>query len=387
MTISQGKTEIRHVSKRDGLPSDYILFLGQDARGQTWVGTDYGAAVWAAGQWIVYTHEDGMVWDDCAANAFWPEPDGAVWIGTLKGLSFFRQASQPAQPPAPPSVITSAKLGQHTADPAVRSEVPFRDHDFLVSFAGLTFLSEKNVRFRYRLVGLDHAWIETALREVRYSSLPAGSYRFEVQARKIGMNVLGRDRLDPKQADYATVLTKIKSLGAASLYFGGNPQAGIKVVKQSYEILPGIVKGGGDGIYEPDILSGAGFPACEGWYATIAAPHLLDDPKSADWVKNYATRYKKQPNDYCITCYDAVLVIADALGRLVKSGGPITRAAMRDAIEATKIDTLQGTISFDKNGDLTSRIISVFQIRRETAFPPDDMQHQFKYVGVAPQEV
>jgi signal transduction histidine kinase/ligand-binding sensor domain-containing protein/AmiR/NasT family two-component response regulator len=183
MTISQGKTEIRHVSKRDGLPSDYILFLGQDARGQTWVGTDYGAAVWAAGQWIVYTHEDGMVWDDCAANAFWPEPDGAVWIGTLKGLSFFRQASQPAQPPAPPSVITSAKLGQHTADPAVRSEVPFRDHDFLVSFAGLTFLSEKNVRFRYRLVGLDHAWIETALREVRYSSLPAGSYRFEVQAR------------------------------------------------------------------------------------------------------------------------------------------------------------------------------------------------------------
>ena len=82
-----------------------------------------------------------------------------------------------------------------------------------------------------------------------------------------------------------------------------------------------------------------------------------------------------------------MLVIVDALGRVAKSGGPVTRAAMRDAIEATKIDTMQGTISFDKNGDLTSRVISVFQVKRDTGFAPDDMQHQFKYVGVAPQEV
>jgi len=41
-------------------------------------------------------------------------------------------------------------------------------------------------------------------------------------------------------------------------------------------------------------------------------------------------------------------------------------------------------VSFDKNGDLSSRIISVFQIKRDTAFPADDMAHQFKYIGVAP---
>ena len=64
----------------------------------------------------------------------------------------------------------------------------------------------------------------------------------------------------------------------------------------------------------------------------------------------------------------------------------MTRAAMRDAIEATKLDSLQGTISFDKNGDLASRVISVFQIKRDTAYPPEDMAHQFKYIGVAPQD-
>jgi branched-chain amino acid transport system substrate-binding protein len=209
---------------------------------------------------------------------------------------------------------------------------------------------------------------------------------FEAQARKKGMKVLGRDRLDPKQADYSAVFVKIKSLGAASLYFGGNPQAGIKVVKQSYDFVPGIVKGGGDGIYEPEILVGGGFPAAEGWYATIAAPHLLDDPKTETWVKRFVARFNMQPNDYCITAYDAVLVIVDALDRLAKSGGPVTRAAMRDAIEATRIDTLQGLVSFDKNGDLATRVISVFQIRRDATHPADDMAHQFKYIGVAPSD-
>ncbi len=158
------------------------------------------------------------------------------------------------------------------------------------------------------------------------------------------------------------------------------------MVKQSYDFVPGIVKGGGDGVYEPEILGGGGFPAAEGWYATIAAPHLLDDPKSEPWVKRFVTRFNMQPNDYCITAYDSVLAIADSIERIVKSGTPMTRAAMRDALEATKIDTMQGVVSFDKNGDLSSRVISVFQIRHDAAHPADDMVHQFKYMGVAPSD-
>jgi len=209
---------------------------------------------------------------------------------------------------------------------------------------------------------------------------------FQAQATKIGMKVLGRDRLDPKASDYTPILTKMKSLGVQALYYGGDAPGGIKLVKQSYDILPGIVKGGGDGMYESEILTGGGFPAADGWYATIAAPHLLDDAKAQAWVKKYASLYGSQPSDYCITAYDAVLVIEDAVKRVVASGKPMSRATMRDAIQATKIMTMQGEISFDNNGDLTSRIISVFQIKHAAGFPQDDMVHQYKYVGVAPQD-
>ena len=34
---------------------------------------------------------------------------------------------------------------------------------------------------------------------------------YEAQAKKIGMNVMGHDQLDPKEADYTTIITKIKA--------------------------------------------------------------------------------------------------------------------------------------------------------------------------------
>src|SRR5579872_1163774 len=100
---------------------------------------------------------------------------------------------------------------------------------------------------------------------------------FQKEAEAKGMKVLGRDRLDPKAADYTAILTKIKSLAPEALYYGGVTLAGVKLAKQSYDIIPNIIKAGPDGMYSADLLSGAGFPAVEGWYTSIAAPHLTED--------------------------------------------------------------------------------------------------------------
>jgi branched-chain amino acid transport system substrate-binding protein len=89
---------------------------------------------------------------------------------------------------------------------------------------------------------------------------------FEAQATAKGIKVLGHDKLDPKAADYSAALTKIKSLNPDALYYGGVMQAGVKLVKQSYDIIPNVIKGGGDGVYDPELFTGAGYPAAEGWY-------------------------------------------------------------------------------------------------------------------------
>jgi len=207
---------------------------------------------------------------------------------------------------------------------------------------------------------------------------------FQGQAEKIGIKVLGRDKLDPKAADYSAILTKIKQLNPDAIYFGGVTQAGVKLAKQSYEIMPKMIKAGPDGMFSADLLKGAGFPAVDGWYATQASPHLTEDSQLADWVKKYRARFNNEaPEDYTICNYDAAWVIIDAVKGLVAKGKPVTRDAVRDAIQATNIKTLQGPVAFDENGDIKNRVVSVFQIKKDDKMPLDDPS-QYKYIGVAP---
>ncbi len=207
---------------------------------------------------------------------------------------------------------------------------------------------------------------------------------FEAHARATGLTVLGRDRVDPRQADYSGVFTKIKALNPDAIYCGADAQAGVKLMKQSYDVVPTTVKGGGDGFFGPELIGGAGFPAAEDWYMTVASPHVTGTAAGAPWVKAFEDKYNSQPSDYSITAYDAMLVIADAVAR-VAAHGPVTRAAMRDAIASAKVQTLQGEVSFDENGDLASRTVSIFQIKQDPAYPPPDVVHNYRYIGVAPE--
>jgi branched-chain amino acid transport system substrate-binding protein len=207
---------------------------------------------------------------------------------------------------------------------------------------------------------------------------------FQKQAESRGLKILGRDQLNPKEADYTTILTKMKSMTPDGLYYGGVAQAGVKLAKQSYDILPKIVKGGGDGMHSTDLLSGAGFPAAEGWYCTIAAPHVFDKPEVATWAKKFQDKFGGPPEDYSVTAYDGALVILDAIKRVAAAGKEVNRDNVRDAIQSAKLDTLQGEVSFDDNGDINNRIVSVFRITKDDKFPLNDTVHQYKYVGVAP---
>ncbi|MGH7322372.1 MAG: branched-chain amino acid ABC transporter substrate-binding protein [Candidatus Rokuibacteriota bacterium] len=199
---------------------------------------------------------------------------------------------------------------------------------------------------------------------------------FERRAKELGMKVLGRDRLDPKEADYKTVLTKIKGLNPDALYYGGVMQAAAKLAPQAYEIMPRVVKAGSDGVYDLSWPQQSGKEATEGWYCSQASPELVTDPKVEAWVTKFKKDMKRDPTNYSITSYNAVYVIADATERVVKSGKPLTRSNLRDAIQATKLSSIQGAIAYDENGDITNRTVSIYQWQ----------DGKIKYMGVAPQK-
>ena len=158
---------------------------------------------------------------------------------------------------------------------------------------------------------------------------------FQGQAEKKGIKVLGRDKLDPKAADYSAVLTKIKSLNPDALYYGGVLQAGVKLVKQAYDILPNIderrrrrpVRPGNADRRRLSRRPRAGTPPTPPRTCT-------DDRKLPDWVKRFKATFKRRPRTTTrSSAYDAAhgdhrrgQEGADANGK------PITHDTVRDAL-------------------------------------------------------
>jgi ligand-binding sensor domain-containing protein len=174
--INRGNLRIRHFTTADGLPSDVVYSQFFDAGGRHWLGTDSGVAVLEGDRWIHYDTSDGLVWNDCNAHAYLPEPDGTVWVGTSSGLARFHTAALP-KTILPEALITSV----------LRNDVPVHSTEFDSSTHSLalrfTMLSYKRreVQFRYRIGTESSPWMHTQTREVRFAELPPGSHRFEVQ--------------------------------------------------------------------------------------------------------------------------------------------------------------------------------------------------------------
>jgi branched-chain amino acid transport system substrate-binding protein len=199
---------------------------------------------------------------------------------------------------------------------------------------------------------------------------------FQRRAKELSMTILGRDQLNPKEPDYKTILTKIKGMSPDALYYGGVQQAAVKLARQAYEVMPTVHKLGSDGIYDLAFPEQAGKAAAEGWWASNASPDMLSDPKAEEWINTFRSKYKREPINYSITAYNGILVIAEAVERVVKSDKPVNHATVREAIEKTNLErTLQGPIAYDENGDIKSRIIALYQVQ----------DGKFKYMGVAPE--
>ena len=162
------------------LSSSQVVFLSVDSRGWVWFGEDDGVEVFDGQSWRRYTSGDGLIWDDCDSHGFLEDSDGSVWIGTSGGLSHFRvQAAAPPVAPPPPSFV---QVGYGSKDLLNKRELAWRRDPLTVSLASLTLRNEKALVFRYRLVGLEDDWVETADHMVRYPELEPGQYAFEAQA-------------------------------------------------------------------------------------------------------------------------------------------------------------------------------------------------------------
>ena len=178
---------------------------------------------------------------------------------------------------------------------------------------------------------------------------------FEKTAAANGIEVKGRDGIDPKASDYKALMTKIKDTKPEMIYFGGITQSNAgQLVKDMRSLMTAdeVKFMGPDGIFEEAFIEAAGADNAEGTYITFGGvPPAKLQGKGGEWYAAYKAKFNAEPEAYAVYGYEAANV---AFAALNKSCDNLTRENVLKNVFATKdFAGVLGTWSFDERGDTT----------------------------------
>jgi diguanylate cyclase (GGDEF)-like protein/PAS domain S-box-containing protein len=227
-------------TKKNGLGSDLILALYQDSAGAMWVGSfGGGLSRYKGGRWTTVTTREGLfddsvfailedgngyLWMSCNKGIFrvsrqqlddfaeglqrkvtsvaygkadgmasrecnggtqpvaWKTADGKLWFATVKGVAMI-DPNHARTAAAPPVIVQDIFADRHRMDPSGPLTLAAGTKSLEFHYTGINLAAPEKVHYQYRLEGFDKDWIDAGTRrQVSYTNLPAGSYRFQVRA-------------------------------------------------------------------------------------------------------------------------------------------------------------------------------------------------------------
>lgn len=184
---------------------------------------------------------------------------------------------------------------------------------------------------------------------------------FAEKCEALGIKVLGRDSIDPRQPNFKTLADTIKGKKPDLVYFGGTSQSGgpqfAKDLASSKLTCPLVVP---DGCYERAFIDAAGADTFKTLtcYVTIGGHDIgMLKGRGAAFVKAYREKYKAEPEAYAVYGYEVAKVVLAAIEKVGKKD----RDAIRKAVLATK-DFEKGALpkwGFDADGDTTLQVLTV----------------------------
>ena len=132
-----------------------------------------------------YGLEDGLLGVEGVARdrSMVSDLQGRIWVSLNHGLSV-ADSSVTATGALPTNVRIESMSGAGRAvDPSKPLRLAAYTHDVVFNYAGTNLVTPDRARFRYKLDGADSRWSDiTASRQVAYTNLGPGNYRFAIVA-------------------------------------------------------------------------------------------------------------------------------------------------------------------------------------------------------------
>ena len=180
----------------------------------------------------------------------------------------------------------------------------------------------------------------------------------------LGGTITAAETINPDDADYTSVITKVKPSAPQAVYYGGEyPQAGplSQQMKKNGLDVPLM---GGDGIFDPQYVQLAGNTANGDLATSVGAPADKSDAGRKFLADYEKAGYKEPSAAYGTFSYDAANAIITALKVSLKDAKDVAsvRQATLDAVGKVSFDGVTGKVGFDEFGDSTVRVLTSYKV-------------------------
>lgn len=183
----------------NGLFNNGVFQILEDRRGEFWISSnlgiyrvnrrelnDFADGVINHITSVSYGKPDGMLDVECNGGgqpAGIKAKDGKFWFPTQKGVVVFNPDDIKIINTPPPVKIEDVLVDNVSTAFDEEIKIPSDKENFQISYTGLSFILPEQIRFRYKLEGLNDHWTEAGTRRTAYFSyLPPGEYNFVVTA-------------------------------------------------------------------------------------------------------------------------------------------------------------------------------------------------------------
>ncbi|WP_374545767.1 branched-chain amino acid ABC transporter substrate-binding protein [Rhodoblastus sp.] len=173
-----------------------------------------------------------------------------------------------------------------------------------------------------------------------------------------GVKEVMYEGLNKGEKDFSAIVSKLKSVDADIVFFGGIHTEGGLLVRQMRDQGVKAVLMGGDGIASQEFAAIAG-PGVEGTLMTFPPDPRLR-PEAAAVVKEFEAK-NYNPETYTLYSYAAVQALKQGIEK-AKSTDPV--AVAKALHENGPFQTVVGDLSFDAKGDVTRADYVVYEWRK-----------------------
>lgn len=181
--------EFINYSTATGLASDAVWTIAEDDSGRMYFGTGKGLDQLdlSTGRIRHFNTSDGLASD--IVNYCLKDREGNIWAATTLGLSKFNPRGERDSPAAAPIYLSRVEIaGEDLPLPETgATEIPQLQlsaarNNLLIEYVALSFQGENELRYQYKLQGVDNDWSSpTEARSINYAHLAPGSYQFMVR--------------------------------------------------------------------------------------------------------------------------------------------------------------------------------------------------------------